>query len=214
MGTITLIRHGQANSAATDEAGYDRLSALGHRQSAWLGNWMREQGEEFDLVLSGGQRRHRETAAGMGHADPQIDKRLNELDYFNLGQALFDRHGVPFPDPSGFAEHVPMVMEAWHRAEIEGHESFASFETRVTAVLALAAQPGRQVLCVTSGGVIGMILRGILGLDPRRMAHILLPIRNTSIHRLHVLPTGTILAGFNATPHLDRADRKAFVTHY
>jgi hypothetical protein len=35
------------------------------------------------------------------------------------------------------------------------------------------------------------------------MAHLLVPIRNASIHRVAVLSQGTILAGFNATPHLD-----------
>jgi broad specificity phosphatase PhoE len=32
MGEIILVRHGQANSTATDEAGYDRLSDLGRRR--------------------------------------------------------------------------------------------------------------------------------------------------------------------------------------
>jgi len=37
MSHITLIRHGQANTGARDEQSYDRLSALGHQQAAWLG---------------------------------------------------------------------------------------------------------------------------------------------------------------------------------
>ena len=143
-----------------------------------------------------------------------IDPRLNEMDYFNLGQALEDVHGVPFPGPDEFAAHVPQVMEAWHRAEIKGVETFASFEERVTSVLQEAAQPGVRVLCVTSGGVIGMIMRHLLDLDPRRMAHVLLPIMNTSVHRVRVIPQGPILAGFNAIPHLDDPDREHARTHY
>ena len=214
MGTITLVRHGQANSHATDEESYDRLSELGHQQAAWLGEWLRAQGEAFDLVLSGSLTRHQQTAAAMGWPDPQIDPRLNEMDYFNLGQAMHDVHGVPMPKADGFAEHVPQVMEAWHRAEIQGVETFASFEARVSGVLSEAAQPGRHVLCVTSGGVIGMILRHLLDLDPRRMAQVLLPIRNTSVHRVHVIAAGPILAGFNATPHLDLPERAHARTHY
>ena len=37
MGEVVLVRHGQANSGATDEESYDRLSDLGHQQARWLG---------------------------------------------------------------------------------------------------------------------------------------------------------------------------------
>lgn len=214
MGEIVLIRHGQANSAANDEESYDKLSDLGHQQAAWLGDYLSDRERPFDKVISGSLRRHRETAAGLGHDAPLVDPRLNEMDYFNLGKALQDVHGVPFPGPDEFAAHVPQVMQAWHKAEIRGNETFASFEERVTSVLQEATQPGVRILCVTSGGVIGMIVRHLLGLDPTRMAHILLPIMNTSIHRVHVIPQGPILGGFNAIPHLDRPDRAHAVTHY
>ena len=214
MGEIILVRHGQANSAARDEHSYDQLSQLGQQQAAWLGDYLRDREAPFDKVIAGSLRRHKQTAAAMGYAAPLIDDRLNEMDYFNLGAALEDVHGVPFPGPDEFAAHVPQVLEAWHRAEIMGVETFASFETRVTSVLAEAASPGVRVLCVTSGGVIGMIIRSLLNLDPRRMAHVLLPIMNTSIHRVHVTSVGPILAGFNAIPHLDDPDRDHARTHY
>ncbi len=214
MGEIILVRHGQANSGATDEESYDKLSDLGHQQARWLGDYLRDREAPFDKVISGSLRRHRETATGIGYDDPQIDPRLNEMDYFNLGKSLEDVHGVPFPGPEDFAAHVPQVMEAWHRAEIKGVETFASFEDRVTSVLQEAAQPGVRVLCVTSGGVIGMIIRHLLDLDPTRLAHVLLPILNSSVHRVHVIPQGPILASFNAIPHLDQADRAHAKTHY
>lgn len=214
MGEIILVRHGQANSEAKDEESYDRLSDLGHQQARWLGDYLADREAPFDKVISGSLRRHRETAAGIGYVDPVVDPRLNEMDYFNLGRALENVHGVPFPGPDEFAAHVPQVMEAWHRAEIKGVETFASFEDRVTSVLQEAAQPGVRVLCVTSGGVIGMIIRHLLDLDPTRMAHVLLPIMNSSVHRVHVIPQGPILASFNAVPHLDHADRAHAKTHY
>lgn len=214
MGEIILVRHGQANSGATDEESYDRLSDLGHQQAKWLGDYLHAREKPFDKVISGSLRRHRETAAGIGYGDPDIDPRLNEMDYFNLGQSLEDVHGVPFPGPEEFAAHVPQVMEAWHKAEIMGVETFSSFEQRVTSVLQEAAKPGSRVLCVTSGGVIGMIIRHLLKLDPTRLAHVLLPIMNSSLHRVHVIPQGPILASFNAVPHLDRDDRLHALTHY
>jgi hypothetical protein len=46
------------------------------------------------------------------------------------------------------------------------------------------------------------------------MAHLLVPIRNASIHRVMVLKEAQILAGFNATPHLDSPDRRHARTEY
>ncbi len=213
MGEIVLVRHGQANSHARTEEDYDRLSPLGHDQAAWLGRWLRDNDRPFDRILSGTLRRHRETAAAMD-IEAEADKRLNEMDYFNLGRALEEVHGVPVPGAHGFADHAPQVMRAWHAAEIQGAESFAAFEARVVSVLQDAAEPGRRVLCVTSGGVIGMALRHVLGLDPDRLAQVLLPILNTSLHRFHIRRAGTILAQFNAAPHLDAPDRATSRTYY
>ncbi|MDG4649423.1 histidine phosphatase family protein [Roseibacterium sp. SDUM158017] len=217
MGELVLIRHGQANSAANDEAGYDRLSDLGRQQARWLGDWLRAHEDPFDRVLLGSLRRHRETAEEMGDmgAEREVDARLNELDYFNLTRAHAARNGSVEPrTPEDFVKHIRDVMEAWFRAEIQGDESYASFEGRVAEILTIAARPGRRVLCVTSGGVIGMMVRHLLDLDPGRMAHLLVPIRNSSIHRVTVLPQGKILSGFNATPHLDAPDRLHARTEY
>jgi broad specificity phosphatase PhoE len=216
VGEIVLVRHGQANSAATDEASYDRLSDLGRQQAAWLGDWLRTYEAPFDAVYMGGLRRHLETAEAMGDmgAAPALDARLNELDYFNLSRALAEHRGLPTAEIGDFVAHITDVMEAWHRAEIRGNESFADFERRVTDMLNVATQPGRRVLCVTSGGVVGMIVRHLLNLDPARMAHVLVPIFNSSIHRVTVLPQGNILSGFNAIPHLDLPGRAHARTHF
>jgi broad specificity phosphatase PhoE len=147
-------------------------------------------------------------------AAPEVDARLNELDYFNLTKAHAARNGTTRPTPETFVHHITDVMQAWQRAEIQGDETYDSFEGRVAEMLTLAARPGRRVLCVTSGGVIGMMARHLLDLDIARMSHLLVPIRNCSIHRVMVLPDVQILAGFNATPHLDGPDRIHARTEY
>ena len=212
MGEVILVRHGQANSYATNEEDYDLLSDLGHQQAEWLGAWMRDHGMVFDRIVSGDLRRHRETVASMGY-DAEEDARLNELAYHTLTEELHRVKGAPMPTGEDFADHMPKVFAAWAKAEIDGTEPYHAFEARVAALLEDAAEPGRRVLCVTSGGVIGMVLRHLLDLDLIKMSRVMLPIWNTSLHRLHVGARETILAGFNAIPHLEAPDRHHAHTH-
>lgn len=215
MGEITLVRHGQANSAADNEEDYDRLSDLGKRQARWLGDWMRAHDGPFDTVLSGTLNRQRDTLAAMGWPDAPQDLRLNEITYYHLTAEMDALH----PDtaragPEDFATHFPATLQAWKDGRIKGSESWDAFVTRVRDVMAMAAQPGKRVLCVTSGGIISRAVADLFDLDIPRMAQVALPILNTSVHRIHVTPHGPILATFNSAPHLDHADRLAARTHY
>ncbi len=220
MSQITLIRHGQANTQARDEAEYDRLSPLGHQQAQWLGEHLRasatEPGQIHGRIYCGTLTRHLETAAAMGVGDRAVrDPRLNELEYFTLAQLLEQQQGMAIPqDREGFVAHLPMVFEAWQRGEIENPpESFQDFEARVDAALAeIAAGPG-PALVVTSGGLIAMVMRQMLELDTRAMARMALAIMNTSLHR--VFPIGDRLSPtlFNAVPHLEHPERHFAQTH-
>jgi len=58
MGTLYLVRHGQASFGAED---YDNLSELGQKQSARLGDYFRQKGLRFDAVLTGTLRRQVQT---------------------------------------------------------------------------------------------------------------------------------------------------------
>ena len=215
MGEITLVRHGQANSAATNEADYDRLTDLGHQQAKWLGEWMAAHDGPFDDVYAGSLRRQRETAAGLGYTDPIMDARLNEITYYNLTAEMDALHPeIPRHGPEDFAVHFPATLQAWKEGRIKGSETFEAFCTRVEEVLDLAAQPGKRILCVTSGGIIARAVSHLLGLDIPRMAQVALPILNTSVHRIHVTAHGPILATFNSAPHLDHADRIKARTNY
>ncbi len=75
MGTLYLVRHGQASFGAAD---YDQLSPLGVQQSRRLGEYLRQRhgnALRFDAVLTGTLRRQRQTWAGIaegaGLAAPQ-----------------------------------------------------------------------------------------------------------------------------------------------
>lgn len=214
MGEITLVRHGQANSAATNEADYDRLTELGHQQARWLGDWMKAHDGAFDQVVSGSLRRQRETVTNMGWADAEVDERLNEITYYELTAEMDALGGIQREGPEDFAVHFPATLQAWKEGRIKGTESFAAFQTRVEGVIAMAAQPGKRVLCVTSGGIISQAVAHLLRLDIPQMAQIALPILNTSVHRIHVTQHGPILGAFNSAPHLDHSDRLEARTNY
>ncbi|RKF13462.1 histidine phosphatase family protein [Roseovarius spongiae] len=209
MTEIVIVRHGQANSAATDEEGYDRLSDLGRRQAAWLGDHLAATDPQFDHVITGTLHRQADTARAMGY-EPQVrDPRLNEMTYFDLARAMEMQHGVPAPTTAAeFARHLPEVMTMWAEGRLDAvPESFDAFHMRVTELLGeLSARRGR-VLVVTSGGVIGMALRHVLSLDTGGMAQIMLQVMNSSVHRMSYVHERLMLAGFNATPHLDAPDR-------
>ena len=217
MSHITLIRHGQANSAARDELSYDKLSPLGHQQSAWLGDHLRASGQYHPRIYCGSLVRHQETAQSMGFAEGIVqDARLNELAYFTLAQLLQEQHGVPLPvEREEFTAHLPAVFTAWQADELDGApESFDDFITRITGALTEIAAGKGPALVVTSGGLIAMTMRHVMGLDISSTARMALAIMNTSVHRL--FPIGDHLSPvlFNAVPHLETPDRLYAQTHF
>lgn len=210
MGSIVLIRHAQASFGADD---YDKLSALGHQQARWLAEHFDRHGLAFDRVVRGGLRRHRETAealAALGIGpEPQVDPRWDELHYGPLAQEYRAATGVPaMMGRKEFLHHFPKVFCGWAEGRLGlGSESFDAFTDRVHAALDAAAAPGASVLVVTSGGVIGVVLARVLGLDARTTADLLLNIHNASIHRLLLEDGALRLDLFNASPHFDPTDR-------
>lgn len=218
MSFITLVRHGQANSTARDEVGYDRLSDLGWQQARWLGGYFTEAGERFARVYTGTLRRHLETTEAIApHCDtaPIRDERLNEMTYFDMAQMLEAQHGIAVPgDREGFVRHLPLLLEHWRDGKLDGTtESFDAFQHRVTDVLTEIAAGEGRALVVTSGGLIGMAMRIVMRLDITAMAHSCLAIENSSLHRIQPLSTGLALTQFNALPHLDTPERQHARSH-
>ena len=216
MSHITLIRHGQANSDAKDEASYDQLSTLGHEQAKWLGHYLRDSHTHHTRLYTGTLRRHIETAAGMGTGlDPQRDARLNELEYFTLATLLEEQHGIPFPHEQGaFTVHLPTVFTYWREDRIEGApERFADFEARIKDAIAEIGSGDGPALVVTSGGLISMVMAQAMDLGIPAMARVALAIMHTSMHRLFPIGGHWSPVMFNAVPHLDTPDRRPAQTH-
>ncbi len=210
MTDLTLIRHGQAQTGATDEASYDSLSDLGHQQARWLGEHIRDS-HGYERVISGAMNRQIQTAQSVGLEVPHsIDPRLNEMDYFGLADSLTQTRGIPFPTTEAeFIAHLPLVLAAWRSGDIvDGLESYDDFTARIQAAVTDAAALGPRTLVVTSTGVISTLASLALDLDVPGKSKLFMSVAHTSLHRFALRGDGLHLTQFAATPHLDHTDRQ------
>lgn len=215
MAEIIIVRHGQAQTGAKDEASYDSLSALGEQQARWLGEWLRSTNGHFDRVVTGTLIRQKSTAAHMGFGDISTeDAGWNEVDYFSLAGALERVHGIPFPtNRESFVDHLPQVFDAWACDTLGTMpETYQDYLDRVENALFRAAEGGGRVLAVTSSGVVGGLMTRILNLGVSAHCRMMLQIQNTSVHKIEIVRGETYVAEFGTTPHLAQADRASHRT--
>ena len=224
MGTLYLVRHGQASFGADD---YDNLSPLGHQQSVRLGEYLAAKGLVFGAVLVGTLKRHAQTLAGIQQGmkttqDALPWAGLNEYDSHAVISAL---HPEPLakPDtPELYRNHFRILREsltAWMNGATQpvGMPSYPDFQQGVTSALDhVRAQYGAgsgNVLIVSSGGPISTAVGHILGTSPEMTIELNLRIRNTSITEFNVNPKRHTLVTYNTLPHLDHADHASWITY-
>ncbi len=216
MTELILVRHGQANSDARDEASYDRLSDLGHQQARWLGEYFTSTGQRFDRVITGSLARQAETARSMGYQAFTQDPRLDELKYFHIAQAAEAECNLPAPDtPRDFARYLPQVIQHWANGDLDAvPETYSEFANRAGALVDELCLSGGRHLLVTSGGVISVIIARVLALNPHATALLMLQVMNSSVHQVVHVHDTLMLSGFNAIPHLadpTRADARTYI---
>ena len=231
MADLYLVRHGQASFGAAD---YDKLSALGERQAALLGRWLKTCGIVPDAIASGCMRRQLATAAlcvaesgGPGRDTWAILDGLVEYDH----DSVVSRHRPDWADPvimhaalaktgdSHRAFHT-MYLEAVARWTGGQHDSdypepWPAFKARVTDSLRrLTSMDARSIFAFTSGGPITAVVQHLLGLPDARAFEMSWPLVNAGMTRLRFSKeTRTLtLATYNAHPHLDATGEPGLVT--
>lgn len=222
MGSLYLVRHGQASFGAAD---YDQLSAKGHEQCRRLGAYWRERGQRFDAVFTGTLRRHAQSLAGIvegyGADLPAVAlPGLNEYDSEAVVRAI---HPGPLgkpSDPEAVKQHFRLLRQgllAWMRGETApvGMPSHADFAAGVADALArvLALGVGSHVLIVSSGGPISTAVGQVLDTPPETVVELNLRIRNSALTEFAFTPKRHHLVTFNALPHLDTAEARGLITH-
>ena len=221
MGTLYLVRHGQASFGADD---YDHLSELGQRQSVRLGQYWRERGVTFDAVLTGTLRRHAQTWAGIaegaGYANEAIAvEGLNEYDSAAVIAAI---HPQPLqkPDtPELYRHHFRLLRDGltqWMNGVVspKGMPSYDDFLAGVKGALDHVRQNySGNVLIVSSGGPIATAVGQVLGTTPETTIELNLRIRNSAVTEFQFNPKRHTLLSYNTLPHLDQPALADWITY-
>jgi broad specificity phosphatase PhoE len=230
MGTLYLIRHGQAGF---DQADYDVLSPLGAVQSQRLGAYFVLAKLGLDRLYCAPRRRHRETTAALRDGAQQAGVTLPEplhapaFDEFPFADILREACTTglqseyealtvelggrdPLTDGRAFIKLFRLAMQRWAAGSVKGTESFLDFTSRVRTGLheITSAGRGRHIAVVTSAGAIAALLMHLLELSPEQMLKFCLALRNTSFTELRFRDDEVSVISVNEVPHLlDPAQR-------
>lgn len=227
MGTLYLVRHGQASLGADD---YDQLSDLGQRQSVRLGRYWAERALRLDAVLTGTLKRHTQTwqgiarGAGLEHLQPLAWPGLNEYDSEAVIRAVLPcRRDATLADPrspEGYRAHFRLLRDGlaqWMAGTVspQGMPAYGDFVHGVTRALdhVRTHHVGQTVLMVTSGGPMATAMGHVLGLSPDATIDLNLRIRNSAVTEFVFSPRRHSLLSFNTLPHLDGVEYAGWRTY-
>lgn len=221
MGTLYLVRHGQASFGADD---YDQLSDLGKRQSVQLGGYFASKGLAFDLVLCGTLRRHKQTLNGISKG---LNRPLQAMHWPNLNEydseaVIAAIHPEPrdrSPTPDNHRQHFRLLRTGllqWMlgNTQPQNMPSWQVFGQRVVAVLDHVRQSqAERVLLVSSGGPIASAIGHVLDTPPEATIELNMRLRNTAVSEFSFGPKRHALLTYNTLPHLEHLDVAEWVSH-
>lgn len=222
MGTIYLLRHGQASFGTHN---YDQLSPVGHQQARVLGQALQARGVQPDVLVSGTMQRHQETAAGAlsvwaaPAAQPlSLHAGVNEFDHENVIEVAEPRYAdkrlmmaelAQQSDPRrAFQTFFRQAVMRWVKGEHahEYAEPWSTFKQRVLDALAdlVRATPAKgSTLVFTSGGTISVVCAHLLGLSDEQAFTINWTLANVGITKLQAGRDGLHLISVNEHAHVE-----------
>lgn len=235
MGSIYLIRHGQASFGADD---YDVLSPVGVRQAQIVGAHLADLGIGFDRCISGDLRRQKDTArnalaqfaeAGLAVPELEIDSAFDEFDAEGIVRALIPAMLTEEPGAleilrdaanrrAEFQRLFSLIVSRWIGGQHDtlGLQSWLGFVARVQAGLdriIASAAPDERIAVFTSGGTITALLHLITGMPAPQAFELSWHIVNTSLHRLGFRGSEVTLASFNSYTHLQLLKAPELITY-
>ncbi len=222
MGTLYLVRHGQASFGAED---YDQLSELGRKQSVRLGEYFAQKGVHFDGLIAGTLRRHKQTLEGILQGMNRQGEHLSweGLNEYDSEAVIATVHPHPLEKPTSpemYRHHFRLLRDGlaqWMAGETRpaGMPSYSEFVAGVAGALdhVRAKHYGENVLIVTSGGPISTAVGHVLGTDAQTTIDLNMRIRNSSITEFAFTPKRHMLVSYNAIPHLEHPDYAQWITY-
>ena len=221
MGTLYLVRHGQASFGAAD---YDQLSPLGTQQCQALGAYFAERSIPFEAVLRGTLRRHAQSLEAFAQGYGALPEALNwpGLNEYDSEALIRSVHSGPLaqPDtPEVYRAHFRLLREgmaAWMagRTAPTGMPAYADWVKGITTALDhVRSSHSGNVVLFSSGGPISTAVGHVLGTNAETTIELNLRIRNSSVTEFAFTPKRHMLVSYNHVPHLDRPDRADWVTY-
>jgi len=221
MGTLYLVRHGQASFGADD---YDQLSELGRRQCVRLGEYFRGRGRRFEAALTGTLKRQVQSLAGIAEGmqwapQPLAWPGLNEYDSEALIIAVDPQATAKPETPEQVRHHFRLLREGllrWMAGSVNpaGMPSYAEFVAGVSGALDhVRREHEGEVLLVSSGGPIATAVGQVLGTSAETTIDLNMRIRNSAVTEFAFSPRRHVLVTFNTLAHLEHPDHASWVTH-
>ena len=221
MGTLYLVRHGQASFGADN---YDLLSPLGHQQAVRLGEYFKSKGIAFDAALTGTLQRQISTHEGICkgmETSPQALQwpGLNEYDSQAVIATVHTGKLDKPTTPEMYRHHFRLLKDGLKQwmdgtASPEGMPTYPDFLLGVTTALDHVRQHCTgNVLLVSSGGPIATAVGHVLGCPPETTIELNLRIRNSSVTEFAFTPKRHMLVTYNTLPHLDAPEYADWVTY-
>jgi broad specificity phosphatase PhoE len=234
MGQIYLVRHGQASFGS---ANYDQLSELGLEQARLLGEWFANSHQKFQRVVTGGLKRHRQTAdaciamlpkAARVDTDWHTDPGFDEYDHDDV----LVKHRPDFEDPRevqrflasdpkakyAFQEIFQQAMARWMSGEHDAdyREPWPEFRSRCVGALRRvvdSADRSQNIIVFTSGGTIATICQHVLGLGDNQTAALNWSLVNCALTKLLYQPGRVSLSYLNNYSHLEWLGQPHTITY-
>jgi broad specificity phosphatase PhoE len=225
MGTLYLVRHGQASFGADD---YDQLSEQGLRQAVRLGEYFAFKGIAFEATLMGTLRRHAQTLEGIQQGlqvggmppapAPVTWPGLNEYDSAAVIATVHPEPLGKADTPELYKHHFRLLRQGlahWMDGEGQpvGMPTYADFRAGIASVLDhVRTQCTGNVLLVSSGGPISTAVGLVLGTTPQTTIDLNMRIRNSAVSEFVYTPSRHVLLTYNTLPHLDHPDHAGWIT--